>query len=240
LIAHYINNEKGRRILNSIALEQSIKSKSEDSLPDGGIISVNSRKVKANYVVKKVLVISSVQEAYLLAAESYNNNQLTDPYHQNNIWNIPQFTFSSSANDAEIQLGSHHFDIVFIIAFSPFHDITEIYKPLKSRHSDIQFFLITKSPEQISTLQSVLFKEGHFKTSIFVYEDHPEFLIVLCKLYEDSMNCDQVMAPTILLVDDSPEYYTPVILDFYSSVFNRLKNRAALSRKTVIPECECC
>ena len=36
-----------------------------------------------------------------------------------------------------------------------------------------------------------------------------------------------------MLVDDSPEYYTPVILDFYSSVFNRLKNRAALSRKTV-------
>lgn len=232
LIAHYINNEKGRRILNSIAVKQTLRSKPEDSLPDSEVLSGNNRTTKANYVVKKILVISSVQDAYLLAAESYNNNQFTDPYHQSNIWNTPKFTFSSSTDDADIRLGNQHFDIVFIIAFSPFHDITEIYKPLKSKHPDIQFFLVTKSPEQISALQSVLHKEGHFKTSLFTYEDNPEFLLILCKLYEDSMNCDQVTAPTILLVDDSPEYYTPVILDFYSAVFTRLRNRPALNRKT--------
>jgi len=231
LIAHYINNEKGRRILNSIAAKQTIKSKPEDDFSVSEILSESSRPLKAYYSVKKILVISSAQDAYLLAAESYNSNQFTDPYHQNNIWNPPQFTFTSSTDDAEIRLSNQNFDIVFIIAFSPVHDITEIYRPLKLKHPDTQFFLVTKSPEQISVLQSVLQKEGHFKTSLFAYEDHPEFLIVLCKLYEDSMNCNQITAPTILLVDDSPEYYTPVILDFYSTVFNRLRNRPVLNRK---------
>jgi len=231
LIAHYINNEKGRRILKSITVRQAIASKKEASLPENDLFSENDRTLKANYVVKNILVVSSVQDAYLLAAESYNSSQFKDPYH-NNIWSPPQFTFSSSVDDAVIRLDNQHFDIVFIIAFSPFHDIIKIYKPLKSKHPDTQFFLITKSPEQISVLQTVLLKEGHFKTSLFSYEDHPEFLTVLCKLYEDSMNCDQVMAPTILLVDDSPEYYTPVILDFYSTVFNQLRNKSTSGRKT--------
>ncbi len=231
LIAHYINNEKGRRILKSITVRQAVISRKETSVPESENLSGSDRTIKASYVVKKILVVSSVQDAYLLAAESFNNNQFRDPYHQNNIWSFPQFTFSSSIDDAAIRLDNQHFDIVFIIAFSPFHDITEIYKPLKSKHPDTQFFLVTKSPEQISVLQSVLLKEGHFKTSLFAYEDHPEFLIVLCKLYEDSMNCDQVMAPTILLVDDSPEYYTPVILDFYSTVFNQLRSKATAGRK---------
>lgn len=232
LIAHYINNEKGRRILKFITVRQAVAGIKEASLPESEILPGSDRTLKANYVVKKILVVSSVQDAYLLAAESYNNNQFRDPYHQNNVWSSPKFTFSSSVDDAAIRLDNQHFDIVFIIAFSPFHDMTELYKPLKSKHPDTQFFLAAKSPEQISSLQSVLLKEGHFKTSLFTYEDHPEFLIVLCKFYEDSMNCDQVMAPTILLVDDSPEYYTPVILDFYSTVFNRLRSRATLNRKT--------
>lgn len=237
LIAHYINNQKGRRILSSAVHKQPAK----NSHPKGGInepsvennLFSNIKPRKAGYTLRNVMVVSSVQDAYLLAVESYNHDHLTDPFYQNNIWNTPQVTFLSSADDAEVQLNNDHFDIVFIIAFSPFHDITDIYKSLKSKHTETQFFLVTKSPEQISMLQSFLFREGQYKTSLFTYEDHPDFITNLCKLYEDSVNCDQVMAPTVLLVDDSPEYYTQIILDFYSTVFKRLRTRSTPDKRAV-------
>lgn len=230
LIAHYINNEKGRRILNTIGNKPVVKNRlvktggTENDICDTLIGSIGVQK--ADYVIRNVLVVSSVQDAYLLAAESHDFQPITDPYHHHNTWYAPNIRFSSSIDHAEIQLETNHFDLVFIIASSSNQDLTSGYKALKSKYPEIQLFVVTKSPEQTIALQTVLQKEGQYKTSVFSYQDNPKLIIVLCKLYEDYLNCDQVVAPTIMLVEDKPEFYTPVILAFYSSLFSKLRMKS--------------
>lgn len=222
LIAHYVNNQKGRQILhqrNSVtkgSLSKNVeKGGSEDSL----IGKSGSRK--ADYVIRNVLVISSSHDAYLISAESHEFRQLIDPIHHNNLWHLPNIVFSSSIDSAEEHLKSNDFDIIFIIATTGNQELTGLYKKIRYKYTEIQIYLIAKSHEQIVSFKEMFQKEGKFKTEIFAYNDNPRFIILLCKLCEDLLNSSQIIAPSILLVEDSPEFYTPVIISFYKAIFSK-------------------
>lgn len=226
LIAHYLNNEIGRRLLNNLESKLPLKDQKN---------KIENSQNKVSYMIRSVLVISSPQDACFLASEFEDLKQIPDPYYYGDIWHVPNFSFYPSLEQAELELDKNNYDIIFVIATSADQDLRNILTVLKSRFPEIQLNFITKSSQQVIDLQKVLQKNGHYKTSIFTYNDNPNLLLYLCKLNEDFLNCDQFVAPTILLIEDSPDYYTTTILSLYNSIFGRLEKHssiAAITNKT--------
>jgi hypothetical protein len=236
LVAHFINNQKGRELIalsnkrkthpDSGAKNVSPKTDNSMTTTDAVPSYINCNKVRIH--VREVLIIASHYDIYTFLSEVENRKPIVDPFCSQNMWTIPQFSFASTIDQAVRLLSENTFDLVFLIAEIDNKDLVDSLNLLHTKFPELHFYCITKKSDQGQSLKSLLQTLGDCKTSVFQMQNDPAFILMLCKYFEDSLNLEQYDAPGVLLVEDTPEFYTPMIVSLYSTIFDTLESKKTI------------
>jgi hypothetical protein len=238
LISGYLN-----RIAGKAVLKQSVKKEERITEPKLRDTQITSRRLlqkflnKSNsdrdiyhdlmpFKVREILLIANLYDAYSIEKEGRFSEHVLGEYQQLNLTSIPRITGVSSAEEALEQLHSKHFDLIIMMAGVDRKTPTLISKKIKKEFQYIPIFLLLNSSGDIDFYEKVLKKETSIDRT-FVWNGDSRIFFAMIKLVEDAINIENDtkvgMVRVILLVEDSPKYYSRYLPLLYRIVMEQTR-----------------
>ena len=192
-----------------------------------------------SYRVRKILMICSNYDAFILEEDGQIETQIYKEYIELNLSNPPQFVWVTSSAEAEKALDKDsHIDMVICMYNDKDRGIFDFARNLRSRSSDnplqkhIPFILLTHFSREIHRR---LEKQDRSSVDyVFSWNGNAELIVAIVKLYEDQINAEndilKVGVQAILLVEDSVRYYSTYLPELYKLV---LKQSAEFLKETL-------
>ena len=174
---------------------------------------VTDYRALMSYRVRKILMICSNYDAFILEEDGQIEAQIYKEYIELNLSNPPQFVWVTSSAEAEKVLDSdhNHIDMVICMYNDKDREIFNFAKKLKSRTSDnpqgknIPFILLTHFSREIH--RRLEKQDRSCVDYVFSWNGNAELIVAIVKLFEDLINADndilKVGVQAILLVEDS-------------------------------------
>lgn len=239
LISGYLNNYKGREIYhkNVFMSNQSHKS---DEYRNSLIKNKKPLQLYFNqqtidkyvyldmmkYKVKHILFVATLYDAFVLENEDSFFEKFMGEIYQYSLFSLPRITGVSSAEEALEVIETTHFDMVILMAgldreapiflserIKEKNDSLPVYL-LLNKKSDLKFF-----EELVPTIRSV--------DKIFVWNGDSSIFFAIVKSIEDKVNVENDtkigLVRVILLIEDSPLYYSKYLQILYSIVFGQVQ-----------------
>ena len=171
--------------------------------------------------VKRILLISTPYEAWIMEEDCRLSEQIVHEYSGLNLSQPPRLTWASSLDEAIIHLSNKTFD--FVIAISPSVDLVtfQLCSEIKKHKADIPVVLLTHQ-EVIPTTQSIAGHRASSVDHIFFWSGQADILLAIIKCIEDRYNvtndieCADVRV--ILFIEDSPFYLSSVLPVLYKEL----------------------
>ncbi|HJZ38959.1 MAG TPA: PEP/pyruvate-binding domain-containing protein [Bacteroidales bacterium] len=166
--------------------------------------------------IRKVLVICSSYDFFMLEEDGRIDEQIFNEYVSLNLRYPPVFLHANSARKAMQILENDHIDLIIEMLSIGDIDTFELARKLKEKHPKIPIVVLTHFSREVS-----LKLENEDLSAIdyvFCWLGNSDLLLAIIKLIEDRMNADfdiqEVGVQTILLVEDSVRFvsaYLPVL-----------------------------
>jgi hypothetical protein len=238
MITGYLNSQEATKILRKTQPQWQTpeKSASEEHPP------VSSRQLlqkflnKNNYdrdvyhdlmpfKVKEILLVANLYDAYSIEKEGRFSEHVLGEYHQLSLTSMPRITGVSSEEEIFLQLQSKHFDlIIFMVGVEknlPLYLSTKI----KAEFPYIPIFLLLNNNKDISYFLEKPQRKNIDR--IFVWNGESKVFFAIIKHIEDKINVENDtkvgMVRVILLVEDSPQYYSRYLPLLYSIVMDQTR-----------------
>ena len=238
LITGYLNSIKGKSLLKKE--RNRIISGPGDKIQDA---PVHSRQLlqkflnKSNYdrdiyhdlmpfKVKEILLVATLYDAYSIEKEGRFSEHVLGEYHQLNLTSIPRITGVSNEKEAMDQLRSKHFDLVILMVGADKQSPIGLSCRIKNEYPYIPVFLLLNNN---SDMEHVLHRKAITKhiDKVFVWNGESQVFFAMIKHVEDMINVendtDIGMVRVILLVEDSPQYYSRYLPLLYNVVLEQTK-----------------
>ena len=191
------------------------------------------------YRVRKILMICSNYDAFILEEDGQIESQISREYVELNLSNPPQFVWVTSSSEAEtVMQKDSHIDMVICMYNEKDKNIFGFARNLKSMSSDnpqakrIPFILLTHFSREIH--RRLEKQDRSYVDYIFSWNGNAELIVAIVKLFEDQINADndilKVGVQSILLVEDSVRYYSTYLPELYKLV---LKQSAEFLKETL-------
>ena len=238
LISGYLN-----RIAGKAVLKQSVKKEKRITEPKLRDAKITSRRLLQKFLnknnsdrdiyhdlmpfkVREILLIANLYDAYSIEKEGRFSEHVLGEYQQLNLTSVPRITGVSSAEEAFEQLHSKHFDLIIMMAGVDRKTPTLISKKIKKEFQYIPIFLLLNSSGDIDFYEKVLKNEPSIDRT-FVWNGDSRIFFAMIKLVEDAINIENDtkigMVRVILLVEDSPKYYSRYLPLLYKIVMEQTK-----------------
>lgn len=177
------------------------------------------------FKVKEILLVANLYDAYSIEKEGRFSEHVLGEYHQLNLTSMPRITGVSSEEEAFEQLESKHFDlIIFMIGVEKTLSL-QLGSKIKAEFPYIPIFLLLNNNRDIN-----FFNEQplmRFIDRIFVWNGESKVFFAMIKLIEDKINVENDtkvgLVRVILLVEDSPQYYSRYLPLLYSIVLEQTR-----------------
>jgi hypothetical protein len=239
LIAGYLNSVKGKTLLNKEKI-RFVKGLTADDAPT---VSVHSRQLlqkflnKSNYdrdiyhdlmpfKVKEILLVATLYDAYSIEKEGRFSEHVLGEYHQLNLTSIPRITGVSNEKEAMEQLRSKHFDLVILMMGADKKSPIGLSCKIKNEFSYIPVFLLLNNNSDIEYIMARKAASRHID-KVFVWNGESQVFFAMIKHVEDRINAENDtnigMVRVILLVEDSPKYYSRYLPMLYNIVLEQTK-----------------
>jgi len=239
LISGYLNNYKGREIYhkNVFMSNQSHKS---DEYRNSLIKNKKPLQLYFNqqtidkyvyldmmkYKIKHILFVATLYDAFVLENEDSFFEKFMGEIYQYSLFSLPRITGVSSAEEALEVLETTQFDLVILMVGldrdAPIILSEKIKEKIESlpvylllnKRSDLKYF-----EELVPTIRSV--------DKVFVWNGDSLILFAIVKSIEDKVNVDNDtkigLVRVILLIEDSPLYYSKYLQILYGIVFGQVQ-----------------
>jgi hypothetical protein len=239
LVTGFLNSLKGKVLLNKmktgIVDTDLNKNKPEPA--------VHSRQLlqrflnKSNYdrdmyhdlmpfKVREILLVATLYDAYSIEKEGRFSEHVLGEYNQLNLTSIPRITGVSNENEAMEQLRSKHFDLVILMMGADKKSPIGLSCLIKSEFSYIPVFLLLNNNSDIEFAQKKKVTTRHID-KVFVWNGESQVFFAMIKHVEDRINVENDtnigMVRVILLVEDSPQYYSRYLPLLYNIVLEQTK-----------------
>lgn len=177
------------------------------------------------FKVKEILLVANLYDAYSIEKEGRFSEYMLGEYHQLCLTSIPRITGVSSEEEIFAQLKSKHFDlIIFMVGVEKTHPL-QLSGKIKTEFPYIPVFLLLNNNKDIE------FFKGHALMKnidrIFVWNGESKVFFAMIKLIEDKINVENDtrvgLVRVILLVEDSPQYYSRYLPLLYSIVLEQTR-----------------
>ncbi|HNX55567.1 MAG TPA: PEP/pyruvate-binding domain-containing protein [Prolixibacteraceae bacterium] len=239
LISGYLNNYKGREIIHRKGIpEQAIQP--SDNFRNSLVSNKKPLQLYFNqqsidkyvyldmmkYKIKHILFVATLYDAFTLENEDSFFERFMGSTYQYSLFSVPRITGVTSAEEALALLETTNFDLVILMAgmdrdapvllseqIRAKNEALPIYL-LLNRKSDIKYF-----EELVPTIRSV--------DKLFVWNGDSLILFAIVKSLEDKVNVENDtkigLVRVILLIEDSPLYYSKYLQFLYDIVFSQVQ-----------------
>ena len=237
LIVGYINSVKAKQLLTKSdhVPQKEVESSLKTPISSRKLLQKFLNKSNVNrdiyhdlmpFKVKEILLIANLYDAYSIEKEGNFSEHVLGEYHQLNLTSVPRITGVSSSEEAFEQLNSKHFDLIILMVGvdkSTPHNITN---KIKKSFPYIPIFLLLNNNSDIEFYERITKKSPDIDRT-FVWNGDSRIFFSMIKLVEDMINVEndtQVgMVRIILLVEDSPIYYSRYLPLLYQIVMEQTK-----------------
>ncbi len=197
--------------------------KVEESHIDTYYFSDTSFNLLMQNRIRKVLVICSSYDFFMLEEDGRIDEQIFNEYVSLNLRYPPVFVHADSAKKAIKILETDHIDLIIEMLSIGDVDTFALAGQLKAKHPNIPIVVLTHFSREVS-----LKLENEDLSSIdyvFCWLGNSDLLLAIIKLIEDRMNADfdinEVGVQAILLVEDSIRYISAFLPVLYKVVLEQ-------------------
>ncbi|MBN2634649.1 MAG: hypothetical protein JXR61_00160 [Prolixibacteraceae bacterium] len=239
LITGYLNNYKGRGIIHlkgvpaqevhpTVAYRSSmIKNKKPLQLYfNQQVIDKYIYFDMMRFKIKHILFVSTLYDAFTLENEDSFFARFMGEIYQYSLFSVPRITGASTAEEALELLETTHFNLVILMAGVDRETPVELSERIREKYENLPIYLLLNRKSDIKyfeelapTLPSI--------DKLFVWNGDSLILFAIVKITEDKVNVENDtsvgLVRVILLIEDSPNYYSKYIQNLYDIVFNHIK-----------------
>ncbi|MCF8370851.1 MAG: pyruvate, phosphate dikinase [Bacteroidales bacterium] len=178
------------------------------------------------FKVKEILLIANLYDAYSIEKEGRFSEHVLGEYHQLSLSSMPRITGVSTTEEAFELLYAKHFDLIIIMVGVDKVSPLTYSKVLKKEFPYIPIFLLLNNNSDISYFDTAARKLPSID-KIFIWNGESKVFFAMIKHVEDSINVNndtQIgLIRVILLVEDSPIYYSRYLPMLYNIVLQQTK-----------------
>ena len=237
LITGYINNIKGKEILKQKELE-AVPTEEESNVLSGKLSSrqllqkfLNKNNADRDlyhdlmpFKVKEILLVSNLYDAYIIENEGRFSEYVLGEYYSLSLTSMPRITGVTTEEEALYQLRNKHYDMIIMMIGVDKNTPVQMSEKLKRQYPYIPIFILLNNNNDIE-----VFRKKNITTidRIFVWNGDSRMFFGMIKLLEDRINVEndtqKALVRVILLVEDSPKYYSRYLPALYSIVLEQTK-----------------
>jgi hypothetical protein len=179
------------------------------------------------FKVREILLVATLYDAYSIEKEGRFSDHMLGQYHSLSLSSLPRVTGVSKLEEAVDELQNKHYDMVIVMMGVDKKTPLILSRKLKEEYPYIPiFFLLSDYRDAEFYMEGR--KRYDFVDRLFVWNGDPKMFFAMVKILEDHVNVDNdtVMGFTkvILLVEDSPEYYSRYLPILYSIVLEQTRH----------------
>ena len=176
-----------------------------------------------SFKVREILLVSNLYDAFFIDQEGRFSEIMLYDYGNFNLTSIPRITGVTSQKEALEQLESKSFDLVIVMVGFNRATPAKISQAIKKQCPDIPIFVLLNNNVHVKYFRHR--KRKNFYDKIFVWNADSRVFFAMIKYLEDKKNAlsDAAIASVriILLVEDSPVYYSAFLTHLYKIIFHQ-------------------
>jgi hypothetical protein len=171
--------------------------------------------------VKDILLVATLYDAFSIEKEGRFGDHILGEYQQLHLSSIPQVTGVTSYEEAIELLNSQHFDLVILMIGNDVKTPLGIAEKVKKDFPYIPIYVLLNNNKDITKIkESPRYIE--LVDQLFVWGGDSKIFFAMVKHLEDKVNVANDtkvgLIKIILLVEDSPKYYSRYLPFLYSMV----------------------
>ena len=239
LITGFINSYRAKDIIK----QQEAKREKIKSETKGAEKVLNSRQLLQKFLnkhnadrdllhdlmpfkIKEILLIANLYDAYSIEKEGRFSDHILGEYYQLNLTSMPRVTGVSNKDEALEALESKHFDMVILMLGVDKSTPLKIAATLKNKYPYIPVFLLLNNNSDLAELEEQKRDLSHID-KLFIWNGDSKVFFAMVKLIEDKVNVENDtkigLTRVILLVEDSPRYYSRYLPMLYKIILEQTK-----------------
>ena len=173
------------------------------------------------FKVREILMISNLYDAYSIEREGRFSEIMLHEYGTMNLTSLPRITGVSSEQEAFEHLAEKEYDMVIFMVGMDKNTPLMLSRKIREKYPELEVFMLLNNNNDIKFFQQFE-AQGHF-TRIFTWNGESRIFFAMIKYLEDIKNVEvdtSLMAiRLILLVEDSPVYYSRYLTHLYKIIF---------------------
>jgi hypothetical protein len=178
------------------------------------------------FKVKEILLVANLYDAYSIEREGRFSEHVLGEYHQMNLTSIPRITGVSSIEEALDLLRSRHFDLIILMMGADKHTPIGLSCKVKREFPYIPVFLLLNNNADLAYITRTRNALQHID-KVFIWNGESSVFFAMIKHVEDMINVENDtevgMVRVILLVEDSPKYYSRYLPMLYQIVMEQTR-----------------
>ena len=242
LISGYINNYKGRSIFSGASLQvnkqhkteefRSTLTKDKDKPPlqlffNKQVLDKYIYLDMMKYKVKNILFVSTLYDAFMLENEDSFFEQFMGEIYQYSLFSLPRITGVTTPEEAKELLKTTHFDLVILMVGIDSEAAIHLSRDIKQRDVSIPVYLLLNRKNRIKYFEELVYNISSID-KLFVWNGDSQIFFAIVKSIEDHTNVENDtrigLVRVIILVEDSPQYYSRYLQYLYSIVFEQIQH----------------
>ncbi len=236
LITGFINSFKARDILgieNGNDPEEDIEEEdTEKSLLNRFLRRYNASNDSLlhlfNYIrIKDILLVANLYDAYAIEGEGRLIINILNEFRHFDFTTPPRITGATNEEEAFQKLNLRNYDMVIIITGQQKETQMEICAGVKEKYPHIPTYLLITNPADIQFFEQHKAGKARFD-NLFTWTGEATIFLSMVTLLEDSINLDRDykkgFTRAILLVEDSPDFYSTYMPILYSLIMEQTKS----------------
>ena len=233
ILTGYVNSIKGKDIIRITKVAQKKKPDLETTNKHLLQKFINQHNIDRDiyhdlmpFKVHEILLIATLYDAYSVEREDRLTDNILGEYSKLSLSSVPRVTGVSSFEEAMEKLDEKYFNMIIIMMGADTVSPLEMSRKIKKEYGHIPVYLLVnnsiivdemeKNPVAIASIDKV-----------FVWNGDQKVFFSMIKLLEDKVNIENdtriALTRVILLVEDSPKYYSRYLPLLYSSVLEQTK-----------------
>ena len=178
------------------------------------------------YKIHNILFVATLYDAFTLENDDSFFEQFMGEIYQYSLFSLPRITGVASAEEALELMETTHFDMALLMIGLDADATFELSAQIKERQPDIPVYLLASQKNVIGEMD----RRARMTPSvdkIFVWGGNSDIIFSIVKSTEDEVNVvDDTrigLVRVILLVEDSPVYYSRYLRILFSTVFGQVQ-----------------
>jgi len=178
------------------------------------------------FKVNRILLVATLYDAYNLESEGRFFEEVLVGYEDLNLTSFPQITGVSSSEEALKSLSENHYDLVIIMTGIEYKNAFSLSRKIKKHYKYIPVHYLLNNNTHIAALQQENAKHQIYDR-LFTWNGNSDIFFAMIKSVEDHVNLlndtRKGLVRVILLVEDSPKFYSRYMTLLYKVVMEQTK-----------------